>query len=146
MDYLEELKKALYDPIKESWGDAYTAQRTLRERYPGTDAITNFIPYLGLATNADDAIHDVIDKQYSDLPGDVGNMALNTGSIVAYSNGLSNLFKQLPTKITGRAGAILGGIPIASYINYYKQKQREADNKYGNISGLDLIKQRIGNR
>lgn len=146
MDYLEELKKALYDPMREDWSDAYTAQRLLRERYPGTDAITNFIPYLGLATNADDAIHDVIDEKYSDLPGDLGNMAIGTGTTVGYSKGLYNLFKKLPTKATGRSGALFGGLPIASYIDYYRHKQKEADNKYGDISGLDLIKQRLGNK
>lgn len=146
MDYLEELKKALYDPIKESWSDAYTAQRSLRDRYPGTDAITNFIPYLGLATNTDDAIHDFSDKKYSDLPGDFGNMALNTGSTLAYTKGLHNIFKQLPSKLTGRAAALFGGLPITSYIDHYRQQQREADNLYGNMSGLDLIKQRLGNK
>ena len=134
------LQESIIDPLTADWKDAYWMQRAARERYPVTDAVTNFVPYLGTALNADDAIQHIRSNQYSGVPGDLAGMALNIATVKGGGKFVSEVSRdaQRMGRSGGKAMAIGVGFPAAAYITSYLQDQQDANKKYGDTSLKDI--------
>lgn len=139
MDIWKGLQEALFNPIAKDWKNAYRMGRVARERYPASDAITNFIPYLGSVLNIDDAANNVMDSQYSDVPGDLAGLALNVGTTLSGVRGLKSMVSSLPRSRRGRAAALGFGAPTSLYLNHYMEQQKQANERFGSKSLRDIF-------
>jgi len=160
-------ERSIYGAVKENLANAYWLQRAARTRYPGADGVLNFTPYVGLATAADDIGQDLYQNKH--ISGEnLAELALNRAAMSKYGKGVVGSFKNLGKyaekakddtvarshgRKTGHRGqgALLGslGMPLAlaasvppvAYYQYYKGKQLEANEQYGDTPLRDIAKQ-----
>lgn len=133
----------IVDRIKDGVSDAYWMQRAVRERYPAADAVLNFVPYVGAATNIDDVVQDVRSGDYSSIPSDAAGAALNVGATKLGLRGLSEVAKdaQRYGRSGGKVMATGVGMPTALYVDHYLDRQKAADEQYGDTPLVDIAKQ-----
>lgn len=140
LDVLGGLKKAIVDPIAKDFRDGYWTQRAVRARYPAADALLNFVPYVGIATNADDLQRSVIDSGRIN-PGDLAGLAVGAASTKLGLKGLSTVASGIPGRKASSVMVNGVGLPAAGYLNHYIDAQSAANQKYGNRPLHEIVKE-----
>lgn len=143
LDVMKGLKEALVDPISRDWRDAYWIQRAVRERYPAGNAALDFVPWVGLAANADDMMQA---ENTGDTVGAAAGAAVTGGVTAAYAKGglqaVKGVAKDAPG-MAGRAAVILSTGPLM-YLRSVLDAQSKATQQYKDTSMREIAEQLRG--